>query len=301
MGMPTIEPGKIELPICLNNGISFQPMNGAPYYVLYNQVSVLNNQSVLKLRDRSDRALIAHNTFVCNSGPMASGSNYLVNFEIKNNLWISVNDRYAWENGSKTPINWKTDFDYDGFDWQNYQYAFKWGDRLDDIVEFYDSTGQEAHGIKIDHESCFDSLDFREEMGNPGIVDSFYIQYYTLNAACNAVNAGIPLVNINDGFTGAAPDLGAYEVGNPLPHYGVRPFCAQVFTNTWQGSNGAFWHQDSNWSLNRIPTNCDHVLIQNGQLVKIAPGEIGLAFSIEVMGGGQIDIQSTAQLNIQMP
>ena len=30
------------------------------------------------------------------------------------------------------------------------------------------------------------------------------------------------LPNINDGFTGNAPDLGALEVGQPLPHYGPR-------------------------------------------------------------------------------
>jgi hypothetical protein len=31
------------------------------------------------------------------------------------------------------------------------------------------------------------------------------------------------LPNINDVFTGKAPDIGAYEIGRPLPHYGPRP------------------------------------------------------------------------------
>jgi hypothetical protein len=31
------------------------------------------------------------------------------------------------------------------------------------------------------------------------------------------------LPNITDGFTGAAPDLGALEVGQPLPTWGPRP------------------------------------------------------------------------------
>jgi len=30
------------------------------------------------------------------------------------------------------------------------------------------------------------------------------------------------LPNITDGFLGKAPDLGAYEYGAPLPHYGPR-------------------------------------------------------------------------------
>ena len=45
----------------------------------------------------------------------------------------------------------------------------------------------------------------------------------TLTGVCNAVDAGVILPNINDGFVGTAPDLGAYELGQPLPTYGPRP------------------------------------------------------------------------------
>jgi len=44
-----------------------------------------------------------------------------------------------------------------------------------------------------------------------------------LTAGCAAVDAGVILPNINDGFVGGAPDLGAYELGKPLPTYGPRP------------------------------------------------------------------------------
>lgn len=37
-----------------------------------------------------------------------------------------------------------------------------------------------------------------------------------------AVDRGMPLPNVNDGFTGRAPDLGALEVGKAVPHYGPR-------------------------------------------------------------------------------
>jgi len=33
----------------------------------------------------------------------------------------------------------------------------------------------------------------------------------------------VVLPNINDGFTGRAPDLGAYEIDRPIPQYGPRP------------------------------------------------------------------------------
>lgn len=36
------------------------------------------------------------------------------------------------------------------------------------------------------------------------------------------IGAGVVLPNINDGHQGNAPDLGAYELGRPLPHYGLR-------------------------------------------------------------------------------
>jgi hypothetical protein len=38
-----------------------------------------------------------------------------------------------------------------------------------------------------------------------------------------AEDAALLLPNINDRFNGKAPDIGAYEIGQPLPHYGPRP------------------------------------------------------------------------------
>jgi hypothetical protein len=144
----------------LNNGISFQPMNGAPWYVLYNQV-VAPGEDALKLRGRTDRVLLAHNTLVAWSGPISSGSHFLKNFQSNNNLWISIQDRYAWENGVDGSLNWKTNFDYDGFDWGNFPFAFKWGNnvRLLDIAAFQALTGHETHAIQIDHHTCFANFD----------------------------------------------------------------------------------------------------------------------------------------------
>src|SRR5690606_32229074 len=42
------------------------------------------------------------------------------------------------------------------------------------------------------------------------------------------VDVGEPIPNVNDGFSGAAPDLGAYELGSGLVPYGPRtgePVC----------------------------------------------------------------------------
>jgi hypothetical protein len=44
----------------------------------------------------------------------------------------------------------------------------------------------------------------------------------SLNAHSNALDAGLPLPNINDDYAGERPDLGALERGREAPHYGVR-------------------------------------------------------------------------------
>ena len=38
-----------------------------------------------------------------------------------------------------------------------------------------------------------------------------------------AVDAGLFIPNVNSAFNGSAPDIGAYELGEELPHYGPRP------------------------------------------------------------------------------
>jgi hypothetical protein len=45
---------------------------------------------------------------------------------------------------------------------------------------------------------------------------------FRLKANSKAIDAALALPTINDGFTGAAPDLGALELGRPEPHYGPR-------------------------------------------------------------------------------
>ena len=45
---------------------------------------------------------------------------------------------------------------------------------------------------------------------------------FRLKAGSAAVDKGVVIPQVTDGYTGAAPDLGALESGQPLPHYGPR-------------------------------------------------------------------------------
>jgi len=45
---------------------------------------------------------------------------------------------------------------------------------------------------------------------------------FRLRPGSAAVDRGLMLPNVTDGFTGRAPDIGALEVGAPATHYGPR-------------------------------------------------------------------------------
>ena len=46
---------------------------------------------------------------------------------------------------------------------------------------------------------------------------------FGLKPGSAAIDRGVTLPNVTDGFTGQAPDLGALEVGQVPPHCGPRP------------------------------------------------------------------------------
>jgi hypothetical protein len=45
---------------------------------------------------------------------------------------------------------------------------------------------------------------------------------FKLKPGSKAVDAGQPILTVNEDFKGKAPDLGALEVGQTEPHYGPR-------------------------------------------------------------------------------
>lgn len=205
-----------------HNGLSFQPMNGAPWYFIRNQVAA-PLESTLKLRHKTSRVLLAHNVLVgwdyALSGPWPEDTPGILSFESKNNIWISLGDKYVWSHGfSGVSADWRTSLDYDGFDWGNTRYAFKWGNKkYTTLADFQVGTGLQKHGIEINRESCFKT--FNVSAAPPA---SMSFQHMSLKNSCNAVDAGVVLPNINDNFSGNAPDLGAFEIGATLPKYGPR-------------------------------------------------------------------------------
>jgi hypothetical protein len=96
--------------------------------------------------------------------------------------------------------------------------------RFKTLTELAAATGQETHGIEIDYD-IFESLQPPNPpptAGNYGKPYEAVDLNFKLKVGSKAVDAGMKIPNVNDGFAGRAPDLGAYEVGQPSPVYGPR-------------------------------------------------------------------------------
>jgi hypothetical protein len=198
----------------VHNAFSFQPQVGAPWYFIRNQV-INNLEDIAKYRTW-DRAVFLHNTFVHWGDLQLGGAPGQLMSVSRNNLWISVTGGQIW--WAFGAFDWRTDLDYDGFDWgASVRPFFFNGVTYPDLESFRAATGQETNGIRISHETCIPTMDVPGESPTP-----VPPQYLTLAAGCPAIDAGAFLPNINDRFRGRAPDLGAYERGRPLPVYGPR-------------------------------------------------------------------------------
>lgn len=200
---------------------SFQPMYCGPWYIIRNQATGMGYP--YKFNGPTDRFLTAHNTFVGQiNKPTILRGQVLLNGVSRNNLYISASNEHPvlearmWGKvGEAMPENnfqpiWKTDVDYDGFDWGMARTPIVWDEKeYGDLQSFANDVGIERHAVRVDRRRIF------EQYRNPA-------DWLTLQSGSNAVDAGDVLPGINDDYAGDAPDLGAYEEGQPLPHYGPR-------------------------------------------------------------------------------
>jgi hypothetical protein len=91
--------------------------------------------------------------------------------------------------------------------------------RFKTLKEFSDATGQDKHSVLVDY-NVFMKVSppgpDPRTLYKPADFD------FQLRPGSAAVDVGVRLTGINDDFTGRGPDLGALEVGRPVPHYGPR-------------------------------------------------------------------------------
>lgn len=91
------------------------------------------------------------------------------------------------------------------------------------LAEYSRATRQDRHSVLVDYDIFvnvpkLDAKDLKK-------VQSLYKAEdfdFRLKPGSAAVDRGVVLPNITDGFAGQAPDLGALELGQIPPHYGPR-------------------------------------------------------------------------------
>ena len=192
-------------------GISVQPIYGGPAYAfrnaLYNVI-----QEPFKMHNSPSGALFFHNTCVKQGMPLVlQTSDRVRNCVSRNNLFIGTAARYAYE--TTAPMI-DCDFDYDGFGGGPWEMFLKWNDqRYKTLDEVRSKAPAYRHAVLVtsgpappdDPAKKHEPADLR------------------LPPGCSAIDAGEKLVGFNGDFAAGSPDLGAYELGEPLPHYGPRP------------------------------------------------------------------------------
>ena len=198
-------------------GISVQPVHGGPVYVFRNAIYNIGMET-FKMHNHPSGAVFYHNTSVKAGMPLLlATSDSVSNCVYRNNLFLGTTANYAYESTARMQA---CDFDFDGFGGR-WKLFLKWnGIRYTTLEDAAERAPVYRHALHVNTDTAFQS----------GIKppDTVKRQFGTetndlrLSANCEAVDAGVLLPNVNDGHQGSAPDLGAYELGRPLPHYGPR-------------------------------------------------------------------------------
>ncbi len=205
-----------------HNGYSSQPIFGGPVYFFRNILYHVPGGGAFKMGAAPAGILIYHNTLI---GEQTAREPYS-NAHFRNNLFLGRDmpgrGVMTWANAT---ANYSTD--YNGFrPNRNVAKQYSWiapenkGSDFATLAEFQKATGQEAHGVELDY-------DVFENLAPPDVERRYHVYHsadlnFRLKANSKAVDAGVVLPGINDGFAGRAPDLGALEVGQKQPHYGPR-------------------------------------------------------------------------------
>jgi len=214
-----------------HTGMSAQPVFGGPAYFIRNVI--YNAPTALKFVNKPAGLIVYHNTFISENRNTQTFSNA----QFRNNLFLGT-DAAGRPISAFPNATAYSSYDYDGFRpnrgtpgqyvWiapadgkpRDYEVGARDAKRFQTVAELAASTGQESHGIELDYD-IFENVR-PPDPKTPHAVYRAADFDFRLKAGSKAVDAGVKLPNVNDDFTGNAPDLGAYEVGKPLPVYGPR-------------------------------------------------------------------------------
>jgi hypothetical protein len=222
-----------------HTGLSAQPVFGGPAYFIRN--IVYNTPVALKFPNPAG-VLVYHNTFIAENRTAQRVSNA----HFRNNLFLGT-DAAVGISVLGGPTAYST-YDYDGFrPNRGVDNQFTWvgpragilvdydrpqneAQRFKTLAEFSAATGQESHGVELDYD-IFTNLrpPVPPDSSRPGAPYDAGALDFTLRPGSKAVDSGVRIPNVNDGFSGKAPDLGAVETGQQMPVYGPRGLGQHAF------------------------------------------------------------------------
>jgi hypothetical protein len=208
------------------DGCSSQPTLGGPNYYIRNVMyNVL--YSPFKFHNGTVGDVVLHNTVVkcgdaygCYAGETWSRAYF------RNNIFIGgagggTFGGYANGTGrifQLADADATCSFDYDGVGAIGITtFSGKIGSKSFTSLATLQSNTSEVHAVQVDMSIFATAVNFPSAPFPPK--DAVDLR---LAATGAAVDKGLPITGINDGFAGAAPDLGAYEAGQALPVYGPR-------------------------------------------------------------------------------
>jgi hypothetical protein len=214
-----------------------QPTLGGPVYWVRNIAYNLPGGST-RLTNGAAGVLFYNNTIL--SETTVAGAS---NIHWRNNLMLGQNAAPAIL--SVTTFTSYTSSDYNGFRANpGAQTSFEWSSppsgvtadftgpgrtatletrRFASMADYAAATGQDRHSVAVDYDVFVNVR--RLDAQDAASVQRLYRAAdfdFRLKTGSAAVDRGLMLPTVTDGYLGKAPDLGAVEAGHPLPHYGPR-------------------------------------------------------------------------------
>jgi hypothetical protein len=222
-----------------SHGYCNQPSLGGPIYWIRN---IQYNCPGGSTRGEATGAVFYNNTTLCETAPAQSQ-----NIHWLNNLMLAQHSfATPFVFAVTTDTNWSSS-DYNGF-YSNPEAtnSFRWASPpfnlaadipspghtpvlttrdYPTLAAYSAATGQDTHSVLVDYSIFMNvpPLDARDLNNITNLYDLAANGLdFRLKPGSAAVDRGTPIPNVTDGFAGAAPDLGALEVGMPVPQYGPR-------------------------------------------------------------------------------
>jgi hypothetical protein len=205
-----------------------QPAIGGPIYWIRNIAYHAPGGST-RMTNGAAGVLFYNNTILTETSAGSSA-----NVHWRNNLMLG-------ENSAPAVFSVNTNTTYSSSDYNGFRrnpdapFSFEWNSprstgepgletrRFPTLAEYSTATHQDLHSIAVDYDvfvrvARLDAKDLKN-------VQTLYKGDdfdFRLKPGSAAVDHGVILPNVTDGYSGDAPDLGALELNQPPPHYGPR-------------------------------------------------------------------------------